>query len=94
MSGGHWNYQQCHMCDQMLDIGSDGQLILAMPTLAAVIRELSEELRERLDELDYHFSGDTEIEDLAAWEAEATESMFDALSTQVTVTQTKRSKFE
>lgn len=63
MSGGHWNYRQYSIRDNLTDVGRDGDVILRFPKLAHIIRNLGEVLEKIIHELDYDLSGDSSIDD-------------------------------
>lgn len=71
MSGGHWDYEGDRAFDHLRRVGMNGELVLVSPKLAQVFRGLSIALKKIEHDLDWHFSGDTEIDDFAAFEAEA-----------------------
>ena len=75
MSGGHWEYSHYKIKDMLDEIGMDGGLILKAPKLANIYRQLATLLENTTYELDYHFSGDTEITNWKAFEAEFVERL-------------------
>ena len=63
MSGGHWNYVQYKIGDELRNIGGSGDVILRFPKLAQIYRDFGSLLESNIKELDWDLSGDTIIKD-------------------------------
>jgi len=60
MSGGHWDYQQYRTCDFLGEIAEDTHK--RFPKLSQIHEDLSKLLSDVWHDLDWDFSGDSEIE--------------------------------
>jgi len=61
MSGGHWDYQQYNTCEFLNDIAVD--TYKRFPKLSQIHEDFSTLFAEVWHDLDWDFSGDSEIED-------------------------------
>lgn len=66
MSGGHWDYRDHGVRDLVCDISYDTRK--DSPKLSKAIKEVGKWLTDLIHELDYHYSGDTEIHDFSKTE--------------------------
>ena len=71
MSGGHWGYGQHQMESFMNDVARDPDVRARFPKLAARFEQLAGHIGKVAHDLDWDLSGDSSIEDDAAFEARA-----------------------
>jgi len=75
MSGGHWDYSFCRVQNEVARVGEDPEVQARFPQLAARLRHLAEGLYAVMHDLDWDFSGDTEIQDDAQFEKDALKTL-------------------
>jgi hypothetical protein len=75
MSGGHWDYNFIRVQNEVGRVGEDPEVQARFPRLAARLRQLAESLYAVMHDLDWDFSGDTEIQDDRAFEEDALEKL-------------------
>jgi hypothetical protein len=68
MSGGHWNYEQHQMESLLKDVARDPKVKERFPSLAQRINTLADALGQIVHDLDWDFSGDSEIVDDRSFE--------------------------
>ena len=71
MSGGHWDYCQYRIRDNLSDIADDPQVAERFPLLAKRFEALSHALCEVIHDLDWDLSFDQSIKDDRAFEVRA-----------------------
>lgn len=71
MSGGHWNYEDKRIQGALEDVAREREVKKRWPALARELARLAPVLGEITHDLDWCLSGDTDIDDDAAFEAEA-----------------------
>jgi hypothetical protein len=69
MSGGTWEYRQHVVKDTLADVADTVREDL--PNLSLFFEQLAEKTFELINELDRHYAGDTDIDDLPAFEEQA-----------------------
>ncbi len=75
MSGGHWNYCHFQMMECIQNVADEGAVIKRFPKISQIFSELGVLLEDTIHELDYDFSGDSEIENDAVFEKEFVENL-------------------
>ena len=63
MSGGHWDYSQYKIADDLHHIACDASAKIRWPKLTTVLDALGEALGEIIGDMDYDLSGDSTIND-------------------------------
>jgi len=71
MSGGHWNYAQWRVRDEIAAVAADEEVRRRWPRTAERLASLAEELHDVIRAMDWDLSADTHIADDAAFDADA-----------------------
>lgn len=66
MSGGHWDYEQFHIQSLVERVAEDEILLKEFgPEIGKLVQEVGDALSDTIHALDWHLSGDTEIQNRA-----------------------------
>lgn len=79
MSGGHWNYCQYRIRDDLNDIADDPEVARRFPRLAKRLTALSSALHDVIHDLDWDLSFDQSIRDDAHFEESALSLLSDEM---------------
>lgn len=80
MSGGRWNYAGYRIQDGLTAVALDREVERDCPVLSGVLDQLGQVLYRVEHQLDWHYSSDSRIPDMAAFEAEILEALRDAVN--------------
>jgi len=79
MSGGHWDYVQQRIQNDLETVAQDPEVQQRWPMLAQMLGELSESLYETLRAMDWDLSYDSPIPDDTAFDQQAVEALLDII---------------
>jgi len=83
MSGGRWNYRQHELKELLQDVAFYMRGSEVCPELSKRLDNLAGVLYDIIHDLDWHFSGDTSIENFDKFESDAIQKLIKAVKNEL-----------